>query len=210
MFLSQEKRPFALKSLAAISPVEPRWYEFPNSSPIWQTATSRPGCERSFFRFLGSRIFSGAPWNLYPSVAFTIFDRTSFLLGVCYGLDFVFAGFQCVRLLVFSKRLYRCLVVVWLLFLLLGLRFGSTFSFSHVCYTLGPFGVIPFRCLLMVSLCSWILCGGMCVVSVVFLSVLMLDFVVFFYGLLIWTNVFAEFFFYCVLYVWPPAVVSID
>jgi len=48
----------------------------------------------------------------------------------------------------------------------------------------------------------------MCVVFVVFLSVLVLDFVVF-YGLVRGTNVFSEFFFYCVLYEWPPAAANV-
>ena len=49
MCLSQGKRLFARKPLAAISPVAVRFYAFPNSSPIWYTVTTRPGCERSLF-----------------------------------------------------------------------------------------------------------------------------------------------------------------
>jgi hypothetical protein len=46
------------------------------------------------------------------SFSFLDIDCTFFSSGCVLWAGVCFAGFQCVRLLVFSKRLYRCLVVV--------------------------------------------------------------------------------------------------
>jgi hypothetical protein len=58
IFMSQGKRSVARKSLAAISAVAARFYAFPNSSPIWWTATNRLGFERNHFSI-------SRQWNVF-------------------------------------------------------------------------------------------------------------------------------------------------